>query len=481
MASDVPHRIHRIFSVVVITFLALLGWQSYWHLFRSDALLEEESNRRLARVERNIPRGVIFDRQGERLAWSESGTRHYADPRATAAVLGYLDPRYGRVGVEGKWDLELAGLSRHFTADGLNRLLNSEQPHGNDMLLTLDLKLQQAALAALGDRKGAFVVLSPATGGILALATSPTFNAETLGKDYANLAKSSDGVLRNRATQDVYPPGSTMKVLTAAAALMHGVDPKTTYTCTGKTPFDGFMITDYHNTAHHTIAMPRALAVSCNNYFARTAAAVGDQDFVATAQAFGFGQQWWKNQKIYPDPRLLPFSIAKSSLASNTVSINTRELANMGFGQSTVVATPLQMAMITAAVANKGTLMAPYLVAELRKGSSKQALQTFHSTPIGFPLDSNAAEQLSGMMRKVVTGGTARGANVSGITVYGKTGTAQQDGGEDHAWFIGFAERKNREGDPERIAFAVVIERGGTGGHVAVPAAKQLLQTWARR
>lgn len=473
MASDLQHRIRRLFGFILLAFLVLIGWQSYWHLAKSDWLLAQPTNRRLQRAERNIPRGTVYDRRGEKLAWTEDGTRHYADPRATSAVLGYLDPVYGRAGVEGEWDLELAGLSRTFTPRELERILRDEKPRGNDLVLTLDLSLQRAALDALGDRKGAVAVLDPETGGILALATAPTFDASTLGKDYATLLKDPDGPLRNRASQDLYPPGSTMKLVTAAAALGHGVEADTRYTCKGVTTYEGIKITDYHGAAHGTVGMKPAVVKSCNYYFARTALALGSRKLNETAEAFGFGRRWWD---ALHDPRILPLSIATSSMAPDmTATVPAGDLAQMGYGQSTVVATPLQMAMVPAAIANEGTLMSPYLVRQVRKGGTNEELSTFESKPVGYPMTRDAAEELSEMMRGVVTGGTARGASVSGLTVYGKTGTAQQGGGEDHAWFVGYAERDN---NTDRIAFAVVLERGGTGGRVAVPVARKVLEAW---
>lgn len=478
MVSDMQHRIRRLLGAFIFIFVVLLLWQSYWHLAKSDWLFARESNRRLSRAERNTPRGTIFDRNGKRLVWTEQGVRHYANAAATADVLGYMDPVYGRTGVEGEWNLELAGIARKFTPNELHRIVTNEKPHGNDLVLTLDLGLQQKAMDVLDKRKGAIAMLDPVTGGILALATYPTYNPESIQQDFKTLNHQDDGPLRNRTVQDRYPPGSTMKVVTASAALMNNVDPATRYTCTGKTRAYNVNITDYHGESHGSLDMTEALVKSCNNYFAHTAAELPQQDLINTAENFGFGQQWWVTK--LPDPRMLPLSIVKSSLAPDTTKeLPQGERAHMGFGQSTVVATPLQMAMVSAAIANNGKLMAPYLVGQLRKGGTEQALNTFQSQPVGYPVDSNVAGQVAEMMRQVVRRGTGVGANVPGITVYGKTGTAQQEGGKDHAWFIGFAERE-RGGVPERIAFAIVLERGGTGGRIAVPVAKKLLTYWAQ-
>lgn len=432
----------------------------------------------MARVEYATPRGTIYDRNGLKLAWSENGKRKYADPVALAAVVGYIDPTYGRVGVEGHWDAELAGLSQRFSAKDLQRIVAGEKKRGKDLVLTLDLRLQQAALKALGNKRGAIVMLDPESGGILALASNPTFNAETFGKDYAKLKNRNDGVLRNRATQNSYPPGSTMKVVTAAAALHSGVPSSTSYTCLGRTPLRNARIRDYQGSAHGEIAMPTALAKSCNAYFAATALALGQRNLYATAEAFGFGQRWW--EKLPQQPPILPLEITESTLTPDISRlIPDGELAQMGFGQATVVATPLQMAMVCATVYNGGTCNAPYLVAELRKGGSAYTYAKYHTRAIGYPLQISEASELAGMMRLVVTSGTARAANnTPGLVISGKTGTAQQRGGNDHAWFIGFATADKTRPVTSSVAFAVLIERGGTGGRVAVPIAVAALNAW---
>lgn len=476
MNADVRHRIRRLFGLLLVLFVVLVGWQSYLQLFRADWLLAQKGNRRVMRAEVNTPRGVIFDRNGTRLAWSVDGQRAYADAMGTAAVLGYLDPVYGRTGVEGEWDAELAGVARTFDAREFNRITHGEKRVGNDLVLTLDLRLQQAARAALGDRRGAIAVLDPATGGILALATSPTFDPRIIRRQFSVLNAHDDGALRNRAAQDLYPPGSAMKVLTATAALMHGVDAETRFTCTGTSRLLGVNIKDYHGAVHGELAMTEALVKSCNNYFARAADAIGPNGFAETARAFGFGTRWWTS---LPERRILPLSVALSTLTPAEKPITKSELLHMGFGQSTVVATPLQMAMVAAGVANGGKVMAPYLVAAMRKGGTEQVLSDYASVPVGFPMNGSTADSVSEMMRGVVTRGTGTGANVRGMTVYGKTGTAEQEGGSDHAWFIGFA-RREHAGETVQIAFAVVLERGGTGGMVAVPAARQVLEAWGR-
>lgn len=475
MVNDVQLRIRTLLMIITVAFLVLFGYQAYWQVIKADWLTNKPTNRRLARAEKLTPRGAIYDSNGVKLAWTENGERKYADPIGTAAVIGYMDPVYGRVGVEGEWNLELAGLSRTFDAAEVERVRRNEKPQGKDVALTLDLKLQQIGRAALGDKTGALVMLDPTTGAILALVTSPTYDPTRLQEYFTNKDLAQNGELRNRATQDVYPPGSTMKVLTATAALTHGVSTGKEYTCTGKTVIGGAPLKDYGNEVHGTLSMESALAKSCNNYFAHTAADLGAAKFYATATSFGFGSDWWNK---LPEPRMLPVSMTKSNLTAKMepTKVNKGELAHMGFGQSTVVVTPLQMAMIAATVANDGTTMAPYLVTQVRKADGT-VLNDYKSQQVGFPMNKDIATTVSKMMRKVVTSGTGTRANMSDATVYGKTGTAEQDGGDDHAWFIGFATQKKGD-ETRKVAFAVILERGGTGGVAAVPVARKVLEAW---
>jgi len=272
-----------------------------------------------------------------------------------------------------------------------------------------------------------------------------------------------------------------MKLITATAAIEHGIDPETTtYSCKGKTLIEGTstFISDYHHESHGTLNMVKAFEQSCNYYFASTAVSLGQAAIFSTAESFGFDQNWWTR---LPDRRMLPIKVTKSALEPNlSRPLPTSELAQVGFGQAAVVATPLQMAMVSAAIANEGTLMAPFLVAQVCKGGTNTVLQSFQSIALGTPMTPEQANILTGMMRLVVTEGTGVDArNFPGVTVYGKTGTAEQNGGDDHAWFTGFADTNHGTGAvTRRVAFAVLIERGGTGGRVAVPIAKRVLQVW---
>ena len=276
--------------------------------------------------------------------------------------------------------------------------------------------------------------------------------------------------MTNRAIAGLYPPGSTMKVLTAATALQDDpMSADTTYTCTGNTIYHKIKITDYHGENHGTIAMQQALTHSCNYYFARTTLNLGFDKLAASTEKFGFNRGWMSD---------FPLTVKKSRLINENRFIPEGELAQIGFGQGTVTVTPLQMAMVAATVANDGVLMLPYLIDKIQQPD--KPAEIFQPEILDNPMDMDNAQKLAEMMRNVVTSGTGTRANLRNVRISGKTGTAQQVGGDDHAWFIGFAEKESA-GTTSRIAFAVVIERGGTGGKIAAPVAAKVAEAWAEK
>ncbi len=441
----------------------MLCWQAQWHLWRAAFLDDLPTNRRAMRTEQSIPRGIIYDCNGNKMAWTEKRTRKYADPFSLSGIIGYVNPKYGRAGVEKALNSELAGMIKSFDSTEIERILRGEKRAGKDVTLTIDMNLQNAAYAALANRAGAVAVIEPASGRVLALATSPTFEINKPDM------KGENGSMTNRAIARLYPPGSTMKVLTAATALQDDpMSADTTYTCEGKTTYDKIKITDYHGERHGTIAMQQALTHSCNYYFARTAINLGFDKLKTSSERFGFNRDWMDG---------LPLSVKKSRLINEDRFIPEGELAQIGFGQGTVTVTPMQMAMVAATVANDGVLMRPYLVDKIQKPGKAAVITT--PEMLDTPMDVANAQKLAEMMRSVVTSGTGTRANLRNVRISGKTGTAQQTGGDDHAWFIGFAEKESA-GTTAKIAFAVVLERGGTGGKIAAPVAAKVVEAWAK-
>jgi len=444
-------RIYKLFNVFVIAFVIIMLRHAQITILKADALARETTNRRWHEMEKNTPRGSILDRNGIKLGYTENKKRIYKD--YVSSIIGYQDIRFGRAGIEKDFNEELTGLSREFDIEEFTRLLHKKEKRGADIKLTLDYNLQEKTSKALNGKRGAIVLLNPETGEILALATNPTFNFYT--DNFEKVQKKGDGILLNRAVSFVYPPGSSAKILTAAAALTNGVKQDHTFLCEGVTIFERAKITDYGKTAHGETDMPNAFKKSCNLYFGALAIEMGSRHLINTGKDFGIGENL---REHYTDKRVLP-NIAVSRIAKDDAKIYNGDLSQLGFGQSTFSATPFQMALIAGAIANNGKLMKPYLVKSMIKDNEEFPL--FKEDILFRPVSSAVAKNVEKMMWSVVNeGGTGTRARTSGIRVYGKTGTAEHSKGADHAWFVGFA--KNSK--DETIAFAVIIEQGGSGG-----------------
>ncbi len=466
----------------------------------ADGVARSKTNPRLLALQRNIRRGSIYDRAGRPLATSRldeisklsngdnelarkrfANGRHYPLGSDAANVVGYLDPTVGGpVGAEKDFDQDLRGfgghadLLPHYRAKDLPSWLGPRRiERGADVTLTLNAAIQveavvalKAGLAGLRDRKtgrpksaGALVVLDPATGEVLASASLPSYDPNRLSRkrmDELNQDKHSDARLLNRATQGVYPPGSTLKVATAAAALEAGIDPE--FACShtlsglkwsfGKRAYARARLTDDEESpAHRRLHLARALRVSCNLYFAQLGVKLGPtalQDSLSRR----FGLRYVR-----------PLDKFAADLPDNA------------YGQGTMLASPTEMAQLAAAVANRGIQMAPlsWQTVNQPDGKLKKSVPTVSSRPIG---EENAAK-LADMMKDVVAEGSTSGV-FSGLAVRvaGKTGTAQnnQADGMSHSWFIGFSPASK-----PKMAFACVIENGGAGRGAAARAVAKLL------
>ena len=321
--------------------------------------------------------------------------------------------------------------------------------------MTLDADLQQLAFQELAGRRGAIVVLNPRTGAILALASNPSFTPGELENSMDSWRQDSSAPLLNRATQGAYPPGSVFKIVTAAAALQNlpGILEREVQ-CGGYLTVDGFRLED--NAVHNEVDLNRAMAVSCNVAFATFGLEVGGVSFRRAAEDFGLGQGAALGIPYRPGSLAIEHELAGTELASSAI------------GQGRVLVNPMQMALITAAVANGGTIMKPYLVAGVRTPEDRLRDEA-RPGPWLRPMDPRTAALIAGAMEDVVTSGTGKGAAVQGVRVAGKTGSAQNPGGNPHAWFTGFA-----PADDPRLVVAVVLENAGSGGSMAAPLARQM-------
>ena len=452
--------------VVNLTWIQLLG---------SERISGNAANKRRLVEEYAVERGDIISADGQVVARSvDTGgeyryQREYPLGPLFANVTGYDSWKYGRTGVEKEYNAELLGRGPRLTFRSIANGLLGASKKGDSVVLTVDSRLQRAAADALGDSTGAVVAMNPRTGAVLAMVTSPTYDPNSTvpvpgrdtGAEWAAINANPGKPLLDRCLLGLYPPGSSFKVVTAAAALDSGVaTPGSEFDCEGKLEVSGFTLYDFSRSGHGRIDLARALVVSCNVTFAQVGLLVGAQTLVSYAEAFGF------NNAI---PFDLP--VARSHI-QKADTMDPVALAASAIGQAEDIATPLQMAMVAAAVANDGVAPKPYLVSEFRDYNGK-IVEQFRPGEWREVMDGETASVLTGMMVEAVEDGTGTAARIDGVEVAGKTGTAETGvpGAGPHAWFICFAPAL----DPE-VAVAVVVENGGEGGKVAAPIARDVLE-----
>lgn len=427
----------------------------YIQVFQADELSVNPLNRRGASLD--ITRGSILDCHGEQLAFSSRpGERHYPFGAVMAPVTGYAGEALGSSGLENMLGDELSGQSRLLRNLGpAGQLLQSDR--GSDIRLTVDAGVQQAAYDALGGRRGAVVVLDAATGGVLAMVSTPSVDPEQVEAQWAELSKSEDSPLLNRAANGLYPPGSTIKVLIADAALDEKVtDLNETFECGGRLQIGDTYIGESHGAVHGRVNLKEALTHSCNYTFGTLAMRMHGSGLEDAFKRFGFADTF--TGEIQESKCHLP----------RFGSLGDGDTAQVGIGQGELLVTPLRMAMLAGAYANGGKMMVPYLVDEV---VSPQGVVIRKASPARWrdATTEQRAAVIDGFMENVVQNGTGAGAAVAGVRVTGKTGTAENPSGAEHGWFIGTAELHGRS-----IAFAIIVENGGSGS-VALPIARQII------
>ena len=439
--------------------LVFAAYLSYIAVYRGPAIAFHPYNRRWQVLEEKISRGKIYDATGTVLAYdqkiSQGKRRVYSLGEATAHVLGYCSARYGRAGLEAFLDRHLLGMEGSDSFRNLVRSLLGEQKAGGDVFLTIDAQLQQKSMELLGGRRGAVVVLDPRTGAVRAMVSSPSFDSNRLDQIWEEINADEFSPLLNRATCGAYPPGSSFKVVTAAAALTADQDlARRVIDCPGYIDVEGFRLGDV--AAHGRVDLIRALAVSCNTYFASLGLEAGAVAFYRTVKNFGFEEDPGLGLPVRPATFAPPGKLKGAELAASAI------------GQGEVLVSPLHMAMAAAAVANEGVLMRPYLIEELLD-SSGRTVQRAEPRAWKTALPAAAAAVIREGMVEAVARGTAGAAGLSGVQVAGKTGSAQNPLGKTHAWFIGFAPASK-----PRLAVAVILENAGSGGEAAAPLAGKL-------
>ena len=471
--------ITRLYVVVLLLFAVLVVGTSWNTVFRADELRNQPQNRRQLLEQQRIRRGVIRDGSGGLLARSlrrsdGTYTRTYPDNGLFSHAVGYSFTRYGRAGLEQSRNDALSGTTNQLGT--IFDRLSGSQPTGNDVLTSLDPRAQRAALQGLNGRKGAVVALDPQTGAVKVMASVPAYNPNDIAKPgtFTQLNKDQDAPLLNRTTQAGYPPGSTFKVVTAIAAMDSGrFTPTSTVSGKNLKPISGVPLRNFNNETFGEITLTDALTHSVNTAWATVGEKLGKQTMAKYMDRLGFDKQ--VQVDLPSDERRASGEFRNGRLLRPTS--DAVDVGRMAIGQDKLNVTPLQMAMVAAAVANGGKLMEPHLTDRIvdRDGRTVDTIQPRAMSQVMSP---RAAGEVADMMGKVVQEGTGTAAALQGISVGGKTGTAEVDRpcGPNQVWFIAFAPRHN-----PKVAIAATVEcSSGTGGDTAAPIAKQVMQELLR-
>lgn len=466
--------LRRLYLAAVAGFVAAVAMLGYWQIVAAPGLRDEAGNLQQIQRERLVDRGRITTADGQLLAASRAVRtegqrvfeRVYRRGDLAPHVVGYSTTREGRTGIESEWNRFLAGS---YGIQPILQRLELDEKRGADLRLSIDSRIQEASRGALAGRAGAVVALDPRSGAVRAMVSGPDFDLSDVQTDFEAIRGRDGSPLFNRATSGLYAPGSTFKVVTATAGLGEGgLSPRSVFDDTGTFATPGGPIRNFGNArfGEHTLAT--ALTRSINTTFARIGTTVGSDIMAATMRGFGFGET--------PPVDLPPGEVVASGRydgrTARALAEEGVDVARLAIGQEKLAVTPLQMAMVAAAVANDGTVMEPFILESARDRGGNTVFEK-DPNEIGQAMSADVAGELNGMMQGVVSEGTGTGAALAGITsVAGKTGTAETgEAGLNHAWFIGFA-----PADDPAVAVAVVIENTpGQGGTEAAPVAREVL------
>jgi len=479
--------VRRLSIGVFASFFVLLMAVTWIQVIHADALKADPRNTRPALADRGKERGLIVTIDGTVVARSvedpedpRSFVREYPEGEAFAHVVGYNSFLVGSSGLEGAYAQELRSKV-DLTISDLVTVILGRDLRPESLETTLNADLQRAAFEALGGLRGGVFALDPRTGAVLAAVSSPSFDPESLlGADtqesWDALLADPKSPLSDRATKEIYPPGSSFKTVVASAGIDTGeVEPSTVFPDPEEFQLPGSTATISNAGGGvcndgQGITLLQAFVVSCNTVFADLSIRLGAEDIGITAAALGF------NTDIP-----FPWTVPQAAYPVELLSEDPAALAQSGIGERDVRAAPLHMAMVAAAVANGGITPTPYLVNRIFDADGN-TVETFESSPLGRAMAPATASVMSQMMERVVTEGTGRGAAVPGVRVAGKTGTSTGPEGLPNPWFIGFAPVES-----PTIALAVFLEgsselgESASGGGVAAPIAADLFEVWLQR
>jgi len=449
-----------------LLFVGIIGYLGYFIYFKSSDYANSEYNsKRQTLSQTQYIRGDILSADGKTLATTKTAdsteTRYYPFGSVFAHVVGYSTR--GITGLESVANSYLLSSHSNLILQAADSL-QDKKILGDTVVTTLDSKLQQVAYDAMGDYKGAVVVMNPKTGAVLAMVSKPDYDPNQIADIWDQLTSdTSNSNLVNRATQGLYPPGSTFKIITSLEYIRENPSTysKFTYDCDSVYTVGDYSIKCSHSTSHGEQDFTQAFANSCNGAFAKIGQTLNFAKVYNLCSEFGYNQT-------------LPISLlSKASSFTVKDSSSLWDVLQSSIGQGTTTVTPLQNLLVAATVANNGVMMKPYLIDHV-EDTDGNTVETFSPETNATIMTSSEAAILKKMMRAVVTEGTGTKAQGEGYTVAGKTGSAEWATGKDpHAWFVGFA---NVE-DPE-IAVCVIVEQGNSGGSTAAPIAKKIFDAY---
>ncbi|MEU4692099.1 penicillin-binding protein 2 [Actinoplanes sp. NPDC023714] len=476
-------------GVVIIVLFGLIFANLNWvQVYKADDYRTHDFNRRVTVAEYETPRGVI-EAGGTALAQNKETDdelkylRVYPEGKVYAPVLGYKPVGLGATGIEASENDFLSGASDKLFADRLSNMFTGDNAGGGNVVLSLNTKAQEAAWKQMtnnqrGVAKGAAVAIDPSTGAIQAMVSMPSYDpnplvdhdTEKAQKAYKALESDEDDPLINRTVGATLPPGSVFKVIVSAAALQNGY--KTTSEIEAGSSYQEGGATIRNSEEEvcpgSRVTLKEALTESCNTGFARLGVELGADKVKETAKAFGFEDEGLKVGELDNDSGLTVAASRTGEIANPDGSTDTAALAQSSLGQRDVRMTPLQGALMAATVANGGRQMRPYLVQKLL-GPDRRTIYTAEPEKLRDPINSDVADDLRDMMVSVVENGTGKRAQISGFTVGGKTGTAQNaEGANPHGWFIGFA----FDDSGKAVSAVCVMLENVPGGHASAEAAR---------
>lgn len=463
---------NREFAVVTYSFLGaflcLMGYFVYFQFVESEQFINSPYNKRQELFARNVIRGEIYSADGVTLAETlvdEQGneTRSYPYGRIFSHVIGYST--HGRSGVEEMANFSLLRSNLFYVEKAVSQIKGEKSP-GDSVTTTLDYDVQLCAFDALGRYDGAVVVMEPKTGKILAMVSKPDFDPNTIASDWDEIVgeEGESSALLNRATQGLYPPGSTFKIFTTLAYIRQNPDYEDySYQCTGKFTHGNKTIHCHGNKRHGTQTLKEAFANSCNSAYASLGLELDIAEFGEMCDGLLFNTG-------------LPttFESSKSSFVLSEEDLSSAVMET-SIGQGKTLVTPLHMALITSAIANDGVLMTPYVI-DHTTDNEGNLVEQYEPKEYQTLFTAEEAAILQEYMQAVVDEGTASKLSNDVYDVYGKTGSAEFSSSSDssHSWFVGYA---HREGG-EDIAVAVIVEDSGVGSEYAVPIAREIFDEY---